>query len=52
MTGLLKKERMRPRFDNPDPVVVHLQFAVEFEWFAGEEQDVAGVVDNDGVRLL
>src|SRR5579864_943331 len=38
--------------DDPDLVVVHLQFAVEFQWFTREEQNVAGVVDNDGVRLL
>jgi len=39
--------------NNPDPVVVHLQFAVEFQWFAREEQDVAGRCRiYDGVRLL
>ena len=37
--------------DDLDLVVVHLQFAVEFQWFAREKQNVAGVIDNDGVRL-
>lgn len=38
--------------DDRHAMVVHLEYAPELQWFIGEEQDVAGLVDNDRVGLV